>query len=77
MYLLQDLQSCDNIALRLKDIPNNKNVYFVCIINVLYYCVFCIFWTLYVRQCHIFENVLLYVVTDGPFGLVFINKLET
>ena len=32
-------------------------------------------WTLYVRQCHIFENVLLYVVTDGPFGLVFINKL--
>ena len=32
-------------------------------------------WTLYVRHCHIFENVLLYVVTDGPFGLVFINKL--
>ena len=52
-------------------------MYFVCIVNVLYYCVFCIFWTLYVRQCHIFENVLLYVVTDGPFGLVFINKLET
>ena len=57
------------------DIPSNK----VCVLRMYrkYSVLLCILyvWTFYVRQCHIFENVLLYVVTDGPFGLVFINKL--